>query len=201
MCFENNKEEVILGITIDKNLTFDSLTKSISRKAGQKLKALSIISPYLEANKKELLFKSMVKSQFSYCPLVWMFCSRNANNLINKIQERSLRLITNDRTSTLEHLLRTNNEITTHHRNLQVLMVEVFKIINGFAPPIMEDFFLFRDNTHNIRTFQKLSNESKKTVKSNLETVKYKAPLLWGNLQEKYKTASSLNSFKTKIKT
>ena len=81
----------------------------------------------------------MVKSQSSYCALVWMFCSRNANNLINKIQERSLRLITNDKTSTFEHLLQANNEVT-HQRNLQVLMV-VSKIIDGFAPPVRKDFF------------------------------------------------------------
>ena len=170
------------------------------RKAGQKLSALSRISPYLETDKKELLFKSMVKSQFNYCPLVWMFCSRNASNLINKIQERSLRLITNDKTSTFEHLLQANNEITTHQRNLQVLMVEVFKIINGFAPPVMEDFFLFSENTHNIRNFQIIYNESKKTVRYGLETAKYRTPLLWANLPGKYKTATSLNSFKTKIK-
>ena len=67
---ENSKEEVILGIAIDNKLTFDNHIKSICRKAGQKLSALSRISPYLEKDKKELLFKSMVKSKFSYCPLV-----------------------------------------------------------------------------------------------------------------------------------
>ena len=159
------------------------------RKTGQKLSALSRISPYLETDKKESLVKSMVESQSNYCPLVWMFCSL-----------RSLRLITNDKTGTFEHLLQANNEITTHHRNLQVLMVEVFKIINGFAPPIFEDFFLFRENTHNIRNFQIISNESRKSVRYGLETVKYRTPLLWANLSEKYKTATSLNSFKKKIK-
>ena len=63
-----------------------------------------------------------------------MFCSRNAHNLVNKIQERSLRLITNGKTSTFEHLLQANNQITTQ-RNLQALVVEDFKIINDFAPP------------------------------------------------------------------
>ena len=55
----------------------------------------------------------MVKSQFSYCPLVWMFYSRNVNNLINKIQERSLKLVMNGKTRTFEHLLQANNEIKT----------------------------------------------------------------------------------------
>ena len=138
--------------------------KSICQKAGQKLSALSRISPYLETSKKELLFKSMVKLRFSYCPLIWMFCSRIANNLINKIQERSLRLISNDKTSTFKHLLQANKEITTSQRNLQVLMVEVIKIINGFAAPVMEDFFLFRENTHNIWNVKIISDDSKKTV-------------------------------------
>ena len=61
VCLENSKEEVISGLTIDSKLTFDNHIKSISRKAGQKLSALSGISRYLETNKKELLFKSMVK--------------------------------------------------------------------------------------------------------------------------------------------
>ena len=52
VCLENSKE-VILGITIDNKLTFDSHIKSMCRKAGQKLSALSRISPYLETDKKE----------------------------------------------------------------------------------------------------------------------------------------------------
>ena len=62
-CLENIKEEVILGITIYDKLAFDNHIKSICRKAGQKLSALSRISPYLKTNKKELLIKS--KSQFT----------------------------------------------------------------------------------------------------------------------------------------
>ena len=174
---------------------------NICQKACQKLRALSRISPYLETNNKELLFKSIEKSQFSYYPLVLMFCSRNANNFVNKTQERSLRLLKNDKPSTFEHLLQANNERKTDQRNVQVLMVEVFKIINGFAPPIMEDFFLFHKNTHDIRNFEMISNESKKTVRYGLEMVKHRALLLWANLPEKYKTATSLNSFKTKTKT
>ena len=64
----------------------------------------------------------------------------------------------------------------------------------------MEDFFLFHENTQNIRNFQIISNESKKTVRYGLETVKYRTPLPWANLPEKYKTATSLNSFKITIK-
>lgn len=37
-----------------------------------------------------------------------------------------------------------NNEVTIHQRNLQVLIAEVYKIINGYGPPIMDSFFTFK---------------------------------------------------------
>ena len=81
----------------------------------------------------------MIKSQFSYCPLIWMFSSRQSNNLINKVHERSLRLITNDENSSFETLLQNNKDITVHQRNLQILMTEVYKIVKGEAPAITKN--------------------------------------------------------------
>ena len=83
MFLKYSKEEVVLGITIDNKLTFDSHVKSICQKVVQKLSLLSRISPCLKTNKNGRLFKTMAKSQISYSPLEWMFCSQNANNLIN----------------------------------------------------------------------------------------------------------------------
>ena len=70
LLLENSKEEVVLGITIDNKLTFDSHIKSIHRKAGQKLGALLKITNYLNSSQKKLIFSRMIKSQFSYCPLI-----------------------------------------------------------------------------------------------------------------------------------
>ena len=84
LLLENSKEEVVLGVTIDNKLTFDSHIKSICRKAGQKLGALLRITNYLNSSQKKLTFSGMIKSQLSYCPLIWMFSSRSANNLISR---------------------------------------------------------------------------------------------------------------------
>ena len=95
-CYKSSKEEVILGITIDSKLSFDSHIRKICKKSGQKLNALSRITTFLNKDQKSIIFNAMIKSQFSYCPIIWMFSSRKSNNLINKVHERSLRLITND---------------------------------------------------------------------------------------------------------
>ena len=45
--YKNSKVEVILGITIDNKLNFDSHIKKMCKKSGEKLNALSIISTFL----------------------------------------------------------------------------------------------------------------------------------------------------------
>ena len=99
----------------------------------------------------------MIKSKFNYCPLVWMYCSRQSNNLINRVHEKGLRLTYRNKTNKeFQQILRGKNEPTIHQKNLEVLMTEVYKIVNGIAPPIMNSLFNFRTNIHNIRNFQEL---------------------------------------------
>ena len=193
---KNSKEEVILGLTIDNKLSFDKHVKKICRKASQKACVLSRISNYLDSKQKEIL----IRSQFSYCRITWMFSSRTSNNLINKVHEKSLRIVSSDNHSSFKSLLSKYKEITIHQRNLQVLMTETFKIIKGISRPIMENFFILRENAHNVRNFQEISNENRKTVKYGIETISNRTPFLWANLPNEYKLATSLHDFKLKIK-
>ena len=128
--FKNSKEETILRVIVDNKLTFDSHINRVCKKAGKKLSAFSRISTFIDLNKRQILFQSMIKSQFSHCPLIWIFCSKKSNNLINKIQERSLRIVTNDQNSNFEGLLKSNNQITMNQRNLKVLMTKFFNYIS-----------------------------------------------------------------------
>ena len=90
LILKNCREVEILGITLDRNLKFRSHIKKPFRKVGQKLSTLIRVSSYIDTNKKSLLYKSMIKSQFTYCPLVWIFRQRQSNKLINKVHERAL---------------------------------------------------------------------------------------------------------------
>ena len=73
---KSSKEVEVSGIKIDNSLNLNNHLKSICRKAGQKLNALLRISSNLSMKQKNLLYKLMIKSQFNYCPFVWMLCSR-----------------------------------------------------------------------------------------------------------------------------
>ena len=56
---------------------------------------------------RRIIFKSSFESQFKYCLLIWMFCSRKANNKINKLHEGALRIVYQDNISNYEELLET----------------------------------------------------------------------------------------------
>ena len=91
-----SSEEKLLGVTIDKNLNFNSHLSILCKKAGQKVTALARIAKLLPFHKRRIILKSFFESQFSHCPLVWMFCSRQMNRKINRIHERALRLVYDD---------------------------------------------------------------------------------------------------------
>ena len=71
--------------------------------------------------------KAFIASQFRYCPLIWMFHSRSLNNMINRIHERTLRLVYQNNLS-FSGLLDLDNSVTVHQRNLKVLVTEIFKV-------------------------------------------------------------------------
>ena len=50
-------------------------------------------------------------------------------------------------------------------------MIEIYKIVNQITPLIMNSLFAFRENVHNIRNYQIISNNIRKTVRYGLETV------------------------------
>ena len=69
--------------------------------------------------------KSFIESQFAYSPLVWMFHDRHMNNKINKLHERSLRIVYKDDISSFEELLLKDGSLSTHHRNIHALAIEI----------------------------------------------------------------------------
>ena len=75
--------------------------------------------------------KAFISFLFSYCPLIWMNHSRTLDNKIKRIQERSLRVLRNDKKATFKELLDKAKAVSIHTRNLQILVTEMFKVKLG----------------------------------------------------------------------
>ena len=93
--------------------------------------------------------KTFIESQFSYCPLVWMFCSCTMNTKINHLHARALRLVYDDYTSTYEELLCKDKSMCFHHKNIHLVAIEVYKAKNNLSPSFMKEIFCDSRNKRN----------------------------------------------------
>ena len=114
----------LLGINIDFILKFDDHVTDICKKASKQLAVLKRLGRFLTKQGKMVIYNSFIPSNFSYCPLAWYFCSSSSTNKLEKVQERALRFINNDVSSSLSELLMQTNTQPLHVRRLKLMACE-----------------------------------------------------------------------------
>ena len=68
--------------------------------------------------------------------------SRENNNKVNnRLHERCLRIIYNDKQSSFNALLEKDGSISIHERNIKILGIEMFKVSKNLAPPQMHEIY------------------------------------------------------------
>ena len=138
----NSTNEVkLLGLIIDHKLNFNSHINTLCTTASKKLKCLRRIRKYISIPQAKILCNSYIYSTFNYCSLIWMFCSKIANNKINKIHLRTLKTIYLNDESSLYKLLETDNSETIHSRHIKVFIAEIFKSLSNLNPTFMWNTF------------------------------------------------------------
>ena len=80
-----------------------------------------------------------------------MFHSSTLNSKINTFHERALSIVYNDATSSFEELLKRDNSVKIHTRNLQSLATEMIKIKNSIASNIVQQMLSIRDKPCQLR--------------------------------------------------
>jgi len=114
----------VLRIEIDENINFNHHIMNLSKKANSKLYALRRIRNYITEENSKVIMNSFILSQFRYCSLIWMFCSKKAYTKIKNIHFRS---VFDNYEMKYEELLEMCNSVSIHSLHLQSLMIEIFK--------------------------------------------------------------------------
>ena len=135
---------------------------NICSKANRKL--LKRVSKFLPFNKRLILFKAFTESQFKYYPLVWMFHGRQINDKINKLHERTLRIVYNDTITSFEELLVKDKTFTIDLQNIQSLAIEMHKAVNNLPGENLSEFFVRNNHNYNLCSKSELKVPSINTV-------------------------------------
>ena len=127
------------------------------------------------------IYNSFIVSNFNYCPLAWHFCSTSSTNKLEKNQERAIRFINNDFTSSLQALLTSTNTALLHVR----------KIFNDIAPDYIKSLINIKESTYNFRRENQAILPAVKSTRYGLRSFQ-----IWNCLPNDLRLTESFPQFK-----
>ena len=195
-----SKSVNLLGIEIDDKLTFSNHISNICAKAGRQLSALRRLSKLLDTKTKLIIFNSFILSNFNYCPLVWHHCSIENVRKMEKIQERGLRYVFNDTTSSYSELLSRSNKNLLYIERLKKLALFVYKCVHEIGPSSVHDLFSEKNIAYNLRDSHKATQPIVKSTTFGEKSLKFTGAQLWNRLPKDLKESVDIKIFKSLLK-
>ena len=191
----------MLGVKFDNKLTFEKHITDICRKPSTKIYALARIALYMDLSKRRMVMNAFSSSQFNYCPLIWMCHNHTTNRKINRLHERCLHIIYNDKQSSFKMLLEKDSSVSIHDRNIQCLAIKMYKVSNGLSPPIVCNIFTQRNcHPYNLQLNSPFSRPPFRSVFPGTKSISYLGPIIWDILPDNYKILPNFSVFKDRTK-
>ena len=185
----------ILGIVLDKDLTWSEHIAALAKKLSQKIYQLSKIKHFLDIHSRKLFFHAHIQSRISYASTLWDNASETHLKCISRLYKRAIKVI----------LLKSNTPDLKDYKKLDILpfklsliynkCVLMHNIMNGTAPNKISSHFTNNQNRHKHKIT--LPRPNNNMFKSSLA---YSGGSVWNNLPHSIKSISKKNIFKKVIK-
>ena len=174
-------------------------TASPVTSSGGSFQKMMRIRKFLTQEQAITLVNAYILSPFNFCPLVWMFCSKQAHNLISSVHYKALCAKFNTFEYNFEQLLQMSDSCTIHDRNLKLLVIEIYKTLHRLNPEIMWGSFKLKPNTYNLRQGHSLVVPIAKSS-SATNYFDFRASLEWNHLQSSIENEKTLIKFKRSLR-
>ena len=181
-----------LRITIERDVKFDKHLLELCSKANQILSACSRIATLFSFNKRRIIFKNFVESQFKYCPIVWLFHSRHTNNKIDRLHEKTCRIVYDIDVSTFNQLLDMDKSFCIHHQN---------KALHDYSGNSSKKIFVRRESTVKLRFKPVIVIPLLNSVLQGKKSLRHLDSIIWNSLPIKFRADHSIFFICNKNKT
>jgi hypothetical protein len=192
-----------LGVQIDSDLTFNSHIKSVSKSAFYHLKNISKLRNLMTKSDLEKLIHAFISSKLDYCNGLLTGLPKKNIRQLQLIQNAAARVLMKaKRSDHVTPLLKALHWLPVSQRiDFKVLLL-VFKSLTGMGPTYLVDLLQYHTPTRPLRSQDQLFL-TKPTVrtKSGEAAFSFYATQLWNQLPISIRTAPSIDTFKTSIKT
>jgi hypothetical protein len=190
-----------LGITISKDMNWDTHINNITAKANKIIGFLRRNLPIQKTESKTLVYKSMVRSNLEYCTSVWSPHTEKLKSKLEQVQCRAARYMTNRYhiTSSVSAMLNHLQWPTLEYRRNLNRITMLYKITNNLIA-VDPKLYLTPQPSLSTRNTNPLQYQN---ISTRTNYYKYSffphAVVLWNSLPYTVVNAGSLDQFKQLI--
>ena len=143
----------LLGLLIDKNLTWHSHINKITKITSRLTGAMYRMRSYVTTHMLELFYNSCILPHFDYCINIYGSASKSHMLKLLQIQKRAARIIFN---LSMDHsskpLFKKLGWMDIFQRQNYCSCLLLYKILNGFAPSYLTSFFKYSVSKPGLRS-------------------------------------------------
>ena len=193
-----------LGVIIDGAFKLDKQISSVVKASFFQLRLLAKVKPYLRRADLEKVMHAFISSRLDYCNSLYVGIGQSELNRLQLVQNAAARLLTG--TKKREHItpvLSSLHWLPVKFRIDFKILLFVFKSLNGLAPEYVSNLINVHRPPRALRSSDQLVLD---VPRSFLRTkgdraFAVAAPTLWNSLPLSVRSATSLATFKTHLKT
>ena len=195
---KSQNEGKLLGINIEKDLTFNNHIRIVCTKANAKILALRRMLNFLTEDCKLAVLRSFIICHFMYCCILLHFGSKVLRDKMEKILYRGLKLVYKDYESSYEQLLNKAKMDNVELVRQKAIICEMFKCLHETGPEYMND--IFKVSKHISRRGPIFHEPRVHTARYGSHSLRAYGPKLWNNLSTSIKLSKSIDELKRNLK-
>ena len=187
-----------LGVHIDPELKFRQQASAAVSKATQVLAVIRRSFALLDSFTLPLLYKALVRPHLEFGNLVWGPFNRADEKLVERVQRRATRMVSDIRHLCYEERLRSLTLPSLYYRRKRGDMIYLYQIFSGGIDVNPDTFFIrVSDGITRGHPFKVLKPRATCRVRRSVLSVR--AVNDWNSLPAEVVCSTSLNSFKSSL--
>jgi len=199
---ERKTEYKSLGLLIDQNLTWTSHILLISKKITTGLAILKRLGSILPLETRLCMYRALILPYFDYCSSIWDSTSKGMSDKLQRLQNRSARIIKQKNYETRSKVLL--DELgweKLEYRRTRKLAIIMYKIYTDLSPSYLKDIFTSTTDIHsyNLRNSSSNLHIPRPKSKAGKCTFHYRGSVLWNKIPAEARVQHSTITFKAQL--
>jgi len=184
---------------VDQLLNWEVKISTIKKKASKGIGTLKYSKKYLPLLTIQSMYRGLIEPYFRYCCPVWGSCGSTAINELQKLQNRTTRIVTNSRyDASLKPIIKKLGWHTVSETIKMETLSMVYKSINDVGPTYLTEVFsrLSDTNKRELRNARSDLEIPMRKSANGQKCFSYKGATMWNRLSLESKFSPTLKTLK-----